>query len=90
LGEFLKGWFKIEEKILNSAQKLKGRTYSLREALNTLLKNEIIDYSGYSRIDRLRKIRNLIVHRQKELEKGQLHKYIEEINSLKDWINKIL
>ena len=90
LGEFLKGWFEIEEKIFNSAKKLLVRTYSLREALEILLKNKIIDYSVYSRIDRLRKIRNLIVHRQKELEKGQLHKYIEEINSTRDLINKML
>lgn len=87
LGEFLKSWAELEEKLVTSVPNQSGRFLSVREAIRLLLESGFLDKEQAYQIDRLRTFRNTLVHSPKKISTGQVQDYLftldEMLNRLK-------
>lgn len=61
-GELLVGWAQLEERIVAYGRNLVQRTLSAREAIHLLALNKLIDKQTRERLDRARRVRNMVAH----------------------------
>ena len=78
LGDFLKIWSEIEEIVTGIARKEKHRHLSFRQALNNLINQYQINKNLYYQLDRIRMFRNHVVHRPKDIEHGEILKFLQQ------------
>ena len=72
LGEFLKSWAELEEKLVTSVHKHSDRFLSIREAIRLLLDSGYFNKEQAYQIDRLRTFRNILVHSPKKITTEQI------------------
>lgn len=82
LGDFLKYWVELEQKILDSARLYKFYTNNVRDALRILFTNERITQDQLDVFEQLRKYRNIVVHQPKKTQEAEIRKYIQFLNDL--------
>ena len=86
VGEFLTIWTELEEFILNEVRRKNNRVYNMREAITQLYKMQFLNQDEYYQIDRLRKIRNEIVHKPKKISSPEILDYTETLKRTKEEI----
>ena len=72
LGRFLQTWSKLEGRLMSMARQRRARVFSVREAIDLLPKASVLPANLKQRIDALRRLRNIVVHRPTDLKPGQL------------------
>lgn len=77
VGEFMAGWIKIEQFLLNNARNLSSRNISVAEAIRILHMNFPRSFSVV--LDSLRDMRNLIVHDPTRVPEMELLKAIDDM-----------
>jgi hypothetical protein len=82
LGDFLKSWVELEQKILHSARDYDFHTNNIRDALRILFSNDRITQEQLNIFERLRKYRNIVVHQPKEIQESETRKYIQFLTDL--------
>jgi hypothetical protein len=82
LGDFLKSWVELEQKILLSARTYNSHTHNVRDALRVLFSNGYISEDQLHLFERLRKFRNIVVHQPKETQDNETRKYIQFLHDL--------
>lgn len=82
LGEFVSEWARLESTIVEWASETKERLLSTREAIGLLRDQKVIDDPVAFELDRLRKLRNQVVHRPKKVEPEAVGDAITEIQEL--------
>lgn len=76
LGDFLKTWAEVEELVTTHSRKDQRRYLSFRQALNNLVRDEIIGKDLYYLLDRLRSIRNHVVHEAHKVKSGAIADFL--------------
>ncbi len=84
LGEFLSIWSELEEYLLSNIQKQNSRIFNMREVINILFKEEILNQDELYRFDRLRKFRNEVVHKPSKVDSSLIHEFTEDLKILKN------
>lgn len=79
IGDFLKAWTELEEKITTAAQLLTQRHLSTREAISTLFRANRIQEELLPTLDYLRRFRNTLVHKPKDVTQSETAKNLMEI-----------
>jgi hypothetical protein len=79
LGEFIKQWAEIEEKLLNWARQVSERNLSLREAIHDLGQRKLLTPDVVESLDKLRRVRNVAVHTPKALPSGTLSEAMQQL-----------
>jgi hypothetical protein len=82
LGEFLKLWAELEEKLVTLARKQTDRFLSVREAIRMLFESGYLDKEQSYQIDRLRTFRNTLVHTPKKVTTGQIQDYLYTLDDI--------
>jgi hypothetical protein len=82
LGEFLKSWAELEEKLVAMASKQKERYLSVREAIRMLFESGYLDKEQSYQIDRLRTFRNTLVHTPKKVPTEQIQDYLYKLDDI--------
>lgn len=75
LGDFLKSWAELEEKLLLKARIDNRRFLSLNEAIRYLFNQGLIDNEQLNLIDALRRYRNKLVHTPHKMTSNEIRKY---------------
>lgn len=75
LGDFLKSWALLEEKIISKTRGLTKRSLSIMESIRYLFENNLMSEELMYLIDRLRKYRNLLVHSPQKMTSDEIRKY---------------
>ncbi|TDS13064.1 FRG domain-containing protein [Sphingobacterium paludis] len=88
LGEFLKSWAELEEKLITLARKQTDRFLSVREANRMLLENGYLDKEQSLQIDRLRTFRNTLVHTPKKVTTGQILDFLYTLDEILKTVKK--
>lgn len=88
LGEFLKSWAELEERIVSLARKDSQRFLSVREAIRMLFEKEKINQDLLYQLDRIRNFRNTVVHTPKKVHPGELHDFLVSLEQIKKQIKK--
>jgi len=89
IGEFLTEWAKLEQALLQTAKVQEARPFSIREAIQRLLKAQILDNSQAFRMDELRKFRNILVHEPERIEPNVINEQLDKLRQLHkdlDWL----
>lgn len=82
IGRFLQSWAELEGRLVSLARESRQRVFSVREAMDVLVRDGMLSMEEVKRIDALRRTRNTAVHRPFALEPGQLTAASFEIESL--------
>ncbi len=82
VGEFIKGWARIEEYLLENARRATERNVSVREAITSLANRGHLDQEQALSLDSLRRFRNAVVHHPKTVEAGALEEQISTTRQL--------
>lgn len=80
LGEFLKAWSILEDKINNESFNYSKGYMSFRDSLKTLESKNIIPSDRFRELDNLRKFRNILVHKPTKVHSKDILKHLEHIN----------
>ena len=83
LGEFLKSWAELEERLVTNARKSTQRNLSVREAIRELYSRQIISRDLLYQFDRMREFRNKLVHTPSKILPSEVIKNIEILDTLK-------
>ncbi|MCP4703971.1 MAG: FRG domain-containing protein [candidate division Zixibacteria bacterium] len=83
IGTFLKSWIELEEFLIENASKKKVKTLSVRKAISVLIKSQSIEQNLGYRIDNIRKFRNQLVHKPKEIKATSIKEYIAMLVDIK-------
>jgi hypothetical protein len=75
LGEFLKSWAELEERIVSQARQMTDRFLSFREAIRELFQLKLLSENQLSQLDKLRVFRNRLVHTPQKLKPGEVVDY---------------
>lgn len=86
IGNYLKIWNEIEQKIINKAKDSNRNVHSLRDALSILYHNNEEKTSIYKEIDFVRRFRNKLVHTPTEVSNNEIMKQLEFLKSIKNQI----
>jgi hypothetical protein len=89
LGQFLQQWTNLESLIFSLARRRRKNIFSIMEALNVLSKAEILPVEIRSKLDKVRKLRNLASHQPERLTLNELSEGFREISILKWQLAKI-
>jgi hypothetical protein len=81
LGDFLKSWADLEAKVFKSAD-MPTRNITIREAINKLRSDQLIDEQSASRLELLRRFRNQLVHAPREATPASLAEFNQILESL--------
>lgn len=76
LGEFLKLWSELEERLITLTRKESQRFLSVREAVRLLYDKQQISKDLLYQVDRLRNFRNTLVHTPKKVSSEQVQDYM--------------
>lgn len=87
LGEFMLLWSNVETWIQEMARAREPRMFSVREAINRIAKDSIIDQDIVSRLHSLRKLRNIVVHQAQRVSSDQLSEGIQNLQDLLKYIS---
>ena len=82
LGRFLQTWSKLEGRLMSMARQRRNRVFSVREAIDLLAQRSALPASLKERVDSLRQLRNIAVHRPADLKPGQLNGALSETEEL--------
>jgi len=82
LGRFLQTWSKLEGRLMSMARQRRTRVYSVREAIDLLAGESVLPANLKERIDTLRRLRNIVVHRPRDLKPSQLNGALTETEEL--------
>ena len=88
IGAFLTEWVKLEQVLLQRARGQEARPLSVRESIQRLLKDRILDNFQAYRIDELRKFRNILVHQPERIEPNTISEQLDSLRQLQknlDW-----
>lgn len=83
LGRFLQEWTDLENLILTSARKSQLKVFSMREAISVLSKTRFLPLEFQDRLDKLRRLRNQVVHHPSKLRAEDFAFGLEEIKNLR-------
>jgi uncharacterized protein YutE (UPF0331/DUF86 family) len=86
IGEFLTEWVQLEQTLLQKARSQEARPSSIREAVQRLLKTEVIDNIQAYQIDELRKYRNILVHEPRRIEHNSIEGYLLKLRDLRNYL----
>jgi hypothetical protein len=84
IGDFLNVWILLENSINEFVTKKTDRTYSINSSIRYLQKNKYIDSEFAGTLHKLRKIRNVIVHKPSDEHRFNLSSYIDLANNALD------
>ena len=82
LGDFVRMWGELEERLLARARTLTERNVSAREAIAALAKRGEIEPDQAALLDSLRRFRNQVVHTPSKVESGALAEWLETLRQL--------
>lgn len=83
IGDFLKAWTELEEKITTAAQSLTQRNLSIRESISILFKADRIQEELLPTLGYLRKFRNTLVHKPRNVSQKETTESLAEIRRIK-------
>jgi hypothetical protein len=83
IGEFIKEWTEFESYISEKSMEYNKKIFSMRNALNYLFSQGIIDKEFMFELDRIRKFRNIVVHKPQKIEPGDLDINIQKLKFIK-------
>ncbi len=83
LGEFIQKWTDVENIVLGIARDLDPRMFTMREAIDRIGKESLIDRELIYELHELRKFRNVIVHEPREIKSEEIDKRIHQVNDVK-------
>lgn len=86
IGNYLKIWNEVEQKVVNKAKDINRNVHSLRDALNILYNNNKEQSSIIKEIDYMRRFRNKVVHSPTEVSNNEIMKQLEYLNYIKNQI----
>lgn len=84
LGEFLKSWAELEDRIVSTARLESQRFLSMREAIRFLFENGKISEDLLHPLEGLRKFRNTVVHKPTDVTQRDLRRFLELLELLKN------
>ncbi len=87
IGDFLKLWAEIEEKIIRISDVSKPRA-TIRDALIRLRKRKQFNPNLLNQIDRLRRFRNELVHKPKAVDGKTIKRYLELIDEVSAYLKQ--
>lgn len=90
LGGFLQGWSSIESRLLSLARTRRDRVFSVAEAIRVLEQTESLPVDLASRLNSIRRTRNMAVHQSDKLKSGELAAASREIQSLAKELKNIV
>jgi hypothetical protein len=82
IGEFIKEWTELEQKLLDESRTEDSRVYSIREAIDRLSHWEPVE-RNLRRIEAIRKFRNSVVHEPEEVSPERLEEFLHELDEVK-------
>lgn len=83
LGDFLKSWAELEERLVTLSKKDTNRFLSAREAIRNLFESRVISEDLLHQIERLRVFRNKLVHTPDKVKSGEVQDYLLTLDKLK-------
>lgn len=83
LGEFLSLWSELEESVLNGIRKKNNRIFNMREVINILFKQNLLNQEEVYKMDTIRKFRNDVVHNPSKVDGSLIHQFTEDLKILK-------
>lgn len=89
LGAFIKRWSNVESILVQTARQMGNSVYNISVTLRYLLNKNIINPEQFYRLDKIRKLRNFIVHEPLKLNSEEFIKYLNELDKIADEINQI-
>lgn len=81
LGEFLMLWNELEERLLAKAKNLTQRNLSIRESIRVLYEKTVISEDALYQYDRMRELRNRLVHKPSSISVSEVLNGIQIIRS---------
>ncbi len=84
IGEFLKSWAGMEERLITSARNLTNRNVTLREAIRIQYERGLISEDSLHPLDQLRVFRNTLVHNPMKIDQKQINWAIQLLKDTKD------
>ena len=93
IGEFLAEWVQLEQTLLQKVKGQEARPVSVREAVQRLLKAEMITYDQAYQIDEFRRFRNILVHEPRRIETNDITTYLQNLRDFHKnfrWANTII
>jgi len=90
VGDFLAAWIPLERALMAEAQKRQERVPTVRDAAGLLAAQGLLDPWLVSQIDRLRQIRNAVVHSPSDVAQPELAAAISEVEELRRAVEKTL
>jgi hypothetical protein len=84
LGEFLSLWSELEESVLNGIRKKNNRIFNMREVINILYKQNLLNQEEVYKMDKIRKFRNDVVHNPSKVDSSLIHQFTEDLKILKE------
>jgi len=82
LGRFLQAWSTLQGRLMSMARQRRARVFSVREAIDLLAQGSALPANLTERVDSLRQLRNIAVHRPADLKPGQLNGALTETEEL--------
>lgn len=83
LGEFLKSWAKLEERLVTEARNQTQRFLSVREAMRVLYERQLLTEDLLYQIDRLRTFRNTLVHKPQKVTPAEVKEFLDALEIVK-------
>lgn len=84
LGNFVRYWSELEQKLLTRGRTITQRNLSIREAISVLAKQGELEKKDAVLLDSLRRFRNEVVHRSSEVNAGALREWLGTIHEISD------
>lgn len=82
IGQFLKLWAELEEKLINNVGGKNNKMLTIREAIRILYEKSVINEFQANQIDRLRRFRNDLVHTPKRITNSQVSDFMQTLEIL--------
>jgi Ribonuclease HepT-like len=87
IGEFIKSWSLVEERLLDGARRLTQRNVSVREAISALAKAGLLTNQQAKELDRIRTVRNGIVHQPGTIDEAILEQSLQSAKAIIGSVN---
>ena len=82
IGTFFQMWHNLENVILHEARARKSDVYSMRQAMDVLVKSELVESSYWDQLNRLRILRNRVVHEPSRVKPQEVIEGTHQIEQL--------
>lgn len=83
IGEFIQLWTELESDVISQARLINPDVFTFRNAINQLVKSDIIDSDALMTLEEIRKFRNVVIHEYKKITPEELTKYISKIEDFR-------